>query len=307
MSPASLPVPSSEEQRAHHRLAAQVAGVEISEFALPEHHHVVLGGQRFLYLDWGTPSLPPALFLHGGGQTARTWDLVCLALRQELHCLALDQRGHGDSEWSYGHEYGHEAHADDIVALLDELEIERAVLVGMSMGCINGLYVAARCPERVAAFVAVDAGPWVQFGGAKRIVDFVQSAAGLDSLDAYVEHAMAFNPRRDPRLLRVSLLHNLRQHEDGTLSWKTDRRRPFDLVRMRESLAILAEGVGELRCPTLVVRGTESDVFSDDDAESFARALPDGRWVRVAGAGHTIQGDQPAALVDEIRGFLASI
>ena len=76
---------------------------------------------------------------------------------------------------------------------------------------------------------------------------------------------------------------------------------------MRESLATLAEGVAELGCPTLVVRGTESDVFSDDDAESFARALPDGRWVRVAGAGHTIQGDQPAALVDEIRGFLASI
>ena len=124
---------------------------------------------------------------------------------------------------------------------------------------------------------------------------------------AYVEHAMAFNPRRDPRLLRVSLLHNLRQHADGTLSWKTDRRRPFDLEGMRESLATLAEGVAELGCPTLVVRGTESDVFSDDDAESFARALPDGRWVRVAGAGHTIQGDQPAALVDEIRGFLASI
>src|SRR5262245_1878470 len=93
------------EDLAHHRSAAELAGLEIPEFVAPEHHDVVLGGLRLHYLDWGTAGHPPALFLHGGGQTARTWDLCCLALRPELRCIALDQRGHGDSEWSYGFAY----------------------------------------------------------------------------------------------------------------------------------------------------------------------------------------------------------
>src|SRR5262245_49859397 len=55
---------------------------------------------RFHYLDWGTRGRPPMVFLHGGGLNVHTWDLVCAALKPERHCIALDQRGHGDSEWS---------------------------------------------------------------------------------------------------------------------------------------------------------------------------------------------------------------
>jgi pimeloyl-ACP methyl ester carboxylesterase len=73
---------------------------------------------------------------------------------------------------------------------------------------------------------------------------------------------------------------------------------------MEARLEALRARLAGIRCPTLVVRGTESDVFSDDDAERFAAALPDARWVRIAGAGHTVQGDQPAALVREVRSFL---
>ena len=307
MSTPALPRMSPEEQLAHHRLAAEISGIEIPEFVQPTHHHLVVEGLRLHYLDWGQPDLPPTLFLHGGGQTARTWDLVCLALRQQMRCLALDQRGHGDSEWSYANEYTPEHHADDIEALLDALSIERAVVVGMSMGCINGLHFTARRPDRVAAFVAVDAGPWVRMEGGQRIIDFVQSARSLESLEMYVERAVAFNPRRDPRLLRFSLLHNLRQQSDGTLTWKTDRRRSLDVQIMQEQITSLQKLVSEIRCPTLVVRGAESDVFGDEEAERFSNAVEDGRWVRVQGAGHTVQGDQPAALVEEIRGFLRSL
>jgi pimeloyl-ACP methyl ester carboxylesterase len=79
----------------------------------------------------------------------------------------------------------------------------------------------------------------------------------------------------------------------------------MDLGAMAGRLEALRALVPDVTCPTLVLRGGESDVFLDEDAERFANALPDGRWVRIAGAGHTIQGDQPAALVHAIREFLA--
>lgn len=297
--------PSLADERQHHHLAAELAGLELREFVAPRHSHVVLRGMRFHFLDWGRAGRTPALFLHGGGQTARTWDLCCLALREQLHCLALDQRGHGDSEWSYEFRYAPEAHAEDFAALLDHLGVARAVLIGMSMGCMNGLCFAARWPERVAAFVAVDAGPWIQMDGGRRISEFVRDAEAASTLEARVEAALRFNPRRDARLLRQSLLHNLRALPEGTLTWKTDRRRPVDFELMRARLEALRAELSRITCPTLILRGAESDVFRDADAERFAAALPDARWVRIEGAGHTIQGDQPAALVREVRAFLA--
>lgn len=294
-----------EADATFHSFAAKLAGLDVPEFVAPAHHHVVLHGMRFHYLDWGTPGKPPALFLHGGGQTARTWDLCCLALRTRLHCVALDQRGHGDSEWAYDFAYAPEHHAEDFAALLDALRIPRVVVIGMSMGCLNGLHFAARWPERVSAFVAVDAGPWVQMEGGRRIAEFVRDADNGVDVEAFVAAAVRFNPRRDPRLLRQGLLHNLRELPDGKLTWKTDRRRSIDFAGMETRLTALRARLDSIRCPVLILRGSESDVFTDADAERFTAALPDARWVRVEGAGHTIQGDRPADLVREVGTFLA--
>ena len=93
---------------------------------------------------------------------------------------------------------------------------------------------------------------------------------------------------------------------DGTLVWKTDRRRWTDLSAMSARIEALRTQVGAIRCPVLILRGAESDVFLDEDAERFAAALPDARWRRIEAAGHTVQGDQPAALVREVRAFLAN-
>jgi pimeloyl-ACP methyl ester carboxylesterase len=296
------------EEIEHHRLGARAAGLAIDEFTVPERHDVVLRGMRFHYLDWGRPGAPPIVFLHGGGQTARTWDLVCLALRADYRCLALDQRGHGDSEWSPAMDYALETHAADLAAFVDHLGLERFVLVGMSMGCLNALHYAFEHADRLTALVAVDAGPWIRFEGGRRIIDFRRETAELDSLEAYIEQALRFNPRRDARLLRQSLLHNLRRLASGKWTWKTDPR-PWGEFRgdVGAWMQSMVARLDRVRCPTLVVRGSESDVLLDEDAERFARALPDGRWVRVDGAGHTVQGDNPRGLVEALRAFLAAL
>jgi pimeloyl-ACP methyl ester carboxylesterase len=296
-----------EDTELHHRLAAEIAGLDLAEVIAPVRHHVVLREMRFHYLDWGTTGRPPVVFLHRGGETARTWDLKCRALRDSYHCFALDQRGHGDSEWSYTFAYTSEDHAGDVAAFVDHLGLERFVLIGMSMGCLNGLAYAIRHPERLAGFVAVDAGPTVRMAGGEAIVEFRRKTETLDSLDDYVAEACRFNPRRDPRLLKRSLLHNLRRLPDGRWTWKTDqRKREFDFEGMRKRMEALWDEIEVIRCPVLVVRGAESDVFLDEHAERFAEALPDGRWVRIPDSGHTVQGDNPRALVASLREFLAT-
>src|SRR5262245_55333793 len=141
---------AADEFRAHLELSAATAGITLPEIVLPEERHLVLGRMRFHYLDWGTPGRPSMVFLHGGGLNAHTWDLVCLALRRERHCVALDQRGHGESEWSPEMNYAIESHARDVGAFIDALKLERFVLVGMSLGGVNGLAWAGRNSQRLA-------------------------------------------------------------------------------------------------------------------------------------------------------------
>lgn len=285
----------------------QIAGIGVSEVVLPRDNQVILGTMRFHYVDWGGADKPAILFLHGGNQTARTWDLVCLQLRQDYRCLAIDQRGHGDSEWSYEGRYASEDHRGDIEAFAREMGLERFLLVGMSMGCLNAMHYAARHSDRLAGFVAVDAGPWVSAGGGQDIIDFVSGNNAHPEFEDFVAAAVSFNPRRDPELLRASLRHTLRQTVSGAWEWKADRRFPFDPDKMQTMIAGLEALPAKITCPTLVVRGGDSNILSDENAARFAAALPDGRWVSVPGAGHTVQGDQPARLVAEMRGFLSEI
>jgi pimeloyl-ACP methyl ester carboxylesterase len=295
------------EQREHLALAAELAGLGEVDIALPEARHVVLRGMRLHYVDWGTAGLPPILFLHGGGLTARTWDLVCLALRDSSHCFALDQRGHGDSEWSPGLEYDTAAHVGDIEALIECLALGRPVLVGQSMGALNSLAYAAGHADDVAGLVLVDMTPDVEFEGAQRIFDFVTAPAELDSIEAFVERAVEFNPSRDRRLLRRSLQHNLRRLPSGKWTWKYDRRAMTRerFERVRSEVSGIRDHLGDVTCPTLVVRGERSDVVTEASAVALADALPHGERVTVADAGHTVQGDNPRDLAAAIERFLA--
>jgi len=297
---------ASPEYVEHLRDAAAIAGLVLPELLVPDEHQVVLGRMRFRYLDWGTRGKQPVLFLHGGGLTAHTWDLVCLALRPDYRCLALDLRGHGDSEWSPEMDYGIEAHRDDVGALIEHLGLERLVLVGMSLGGLTALSYAGRHAARLGALVVVDVGPEARQEGARRIAEFIAAPAEFESIDEVIERALSFNPRRDAKLLRRSLQHNLRRLPSGKLTWKHDRRHraKFDAEEWARRRQGLWDEIPRITCPTLVVRGARSDVFHDEDAAKLAAALPRGAWVRVEDAGHTVQGDNPRALVAELRLFL---
>ena len=297
---------SADEYRDHLETTAVRAGFAFGGVVLPSEHDVNVGQLRFRYLDWGTKGLRPILFLHGGALTAHTWDLCCLALRDEFHCIALDQRGHGDTDWAPDADYSIGAQREDIRGFADRLGFDRFALVGQSMGAINGLAFAVTHPERLSALVMIDAGPEVRRRGSSRIREFVNGGAKPETLEEIIERALAFNPRRDPQILRRSLMHNLRRQPDGSWSWKYDRSR-FQRLDHDTHLAErrrLADNLAKVTCPALVIRGAESDVFHQDDAERLAKNFPDGRQITIAQAGHTVQGDNPKDLVAALREFL---
>ena len=103
------------------------------------------GGPNIHVLDWGGQG-PPAVLLHGGALTARTWDYVALALRADFRLVALDLRGHGASDWADA--YPIADFAADVLTVIDGLRIERARLVGMSLGGMTACEFALRHPDR---------------------------------------------------------------------------------------------------------------------------------------------------------------
>src|SRR5262245_57524495 len=192
---------SDEEFRAHLELSSATAGINLADLLLPDSHHILLRQMRFHYLDWGIAGRPPVLFLHGGGLNAHTWDLVCASLRGERHCFALDQRGHGESEWSPTMDYSTESQVADLEAFVERLglgsatgsALGRFVLVGMSLGGVNALAWAARNSRRLAGLVVIDVGPEIRTDGVRKIQAFTSEATPLASVDEFIDRAMAFN------------------------------------------------------------------------------------------------------------------
>jgi len=294
------------DELAMFRTALEIADLRPDAIRLPDDHQVIVGEMRFHYLDWGG-SGTPILFLHGGGLNAHTWDCVALMLRERYRCIALDQRGHGDSEWSPVVDYRFAAHVADIEGFIGSMGLERPILVGQSMGGLNSITYATRHSDQMRGMVIVDVAPEVSSSAAERIRAFT-STPELDSPEAFLELAVKFNPLRDPAVLRRSLYYNLRETPSGKWTFKHDQRRRSDDARsFTEARVRLASELSSIRSPTLVVRGALSDVLTDASAEKFARSLPNGRWVRVEKSGHNVQGDNPRALLDAMLAFFREV
>ena len=274
---------------------------------LYQDHTLTLGGLNFHYLDWGAAGKPPFVLLHGGAQTAHSWDDFAPVVRTDYHVYALDQRGHGDSDWAPDGDYHRTTHCKDVAAFVSTLDMGPHLLVGLSMGGINSITYTARYPERVRALVIVDVGPEIETKGRENIQDFVSGIDELDSFEAFVERAHTFNPRRSLDNLRQRLSHNLKQQPNGKWSWKFDQTRRRDGAQSGLNPDELWEDVRKIQCPTLIVRGGESDILSPQAAERLQAAIPNSRLSVVSGAGHSVMGDNPDGFAQAVQEFLGTL
>ncbi|MDT5340425.1 MAG: hypothetical protein QOD90_5930 [Mycobacterium sp.] len=255
-------------------------------------------------LKWGE-SAPQIVFLHGGGQNAHTWDTVILGLG--VPALAVDLPGHGRSAWREDGDYGPQLGAETLRPVLREWAPAPRLMVGMSLGGLTALRIAATEPALVPELVLVDVTPsaperheqmtQAQLGA----VALVKGDREFPSFAAMLDVTIAAAPHRDRNSLRRGVFHNSKQLDDGTWTWR------YDSFRKGDGFEGLWDDVPAITMPTTLVRGANSFFVNDEDADAFAKGAPGFQRVHVVpDAGHSVQGDQPAALVDILRGVLGA-
>jgi pimeloyl-ACP methyl ester carboxylesterase len=264
-----------------------------------------VNGLNLHYLDWGPPTAPPVVLLHGITGHARVWDHLAERLVPGRRVLALDQRGHGDSDPAPDDDYRVATMADDLAAFVSSLGLDRFALLGHSMGGRIAIQYAAAHAVRLERLIVVDIGPDIELAGLQRVRDMMaQSPERIESEDWAVEYIRRANPRQDPHLLRERVRHGLKRLPDGGLTWKYAKGLRDMMRAGRRDAVDLWEPLPRIPCPTLIVRGADSDILSPEVAKKMTGRLAEGRLVEIAGAGHTVPADRPEDFVRQVRAFL---
>jgi pimeloyl-ACP methyl ester carboxylesterase len=263
-------------------------------------------GRRLSALVWGTAA-PELVLLHGGAQNAHTWDTVALALDRPL--VAIDLPGHGHSDGGRGGALDPAGNALDVAVAVRALAPRAQAVVGMSLGGVTALALAAHAPDLVPAIVLVDITPGVDEGKAADIIAFVNGPESFDSFDDLLARTIAFNPTRTESSLRRGILHNAEQREDGSWVWRYARHRIGDAAPGQQApdFGPLWDALSGYGGPVMLVRGMRpQSVVNDADEAEVLRRRPDARIEHVAEAGHSVQGDTPVELAELIADFVGT-
>jgi pimeloyl-ACP methyl ester carboxylesterase len=260
-------------------------------FTLPS-----LGGLHLNAMHWGNEDAPKLVLLHGGGANVFWWEHLAPSLAEHFHVVALDFRGHGDSEFPDTLEAG--AFQGDLESLLEHIGSREVILVGHSMGGHVALEHASRAPE-TRGVVAIE----IARGGDRR--ERRRTRLALAARRTYRSRDEAIRRYRflppapaAPEALRQRIAErSVREEPDGRFGFKFDPRW-FGLPPGPPLEA------AKIACPVLLIRGQESRLLSAEGARELVAELPSARWIEIAGAGHNVHLERPAAVLEAMSGFL---
>jgi pimeloyl-ACP methyl ester carboxylesterase len=264
----------------------------------------VAPGQAVSAIAWGEAE-PELVLLHGGGQNAHTWDTVVLALGRPV--LAIDLPGHGHSGRRPDRDYMPWRNAEAVASVMDQAAPRAAAVVGMSLGGVTTIRLAATRPDLVRRAVIVDVSPGVgdptrTMSRADRgAVALVFGPPVYDSFEAMADAAVAASPRRPRSAVERGVRHNSVRLPDGRWTWRYDLfgERPAGVT----DFSGLWEDVSAITAPVMLVRGGDSKFVTDDDVAQFRSRMPGLRVEVVPDSGHAVQSDQPLALARLIGEF----
>lgn len=274
---------------------------------------------RLHYVEWGDVDAPPLVLIHGGRDHCRNWDWVATDLAKDYHIIAPDLRGHGDSQWLIGGGYRMADYVYDIAQLFFHLGLEKAPIIGHSLGGAITLMFAGAFPEKVERLIAIEGlglspkrqkdekkattqeqmQKWVADTRAvagrspKRYASIDEAAARMHEANSHLSAEQAWH----------LTVHGVNQNEDGTYTWKFD-----NYVRINRPFGLIPEEIRDLwqaiDCPVLLIRGTESWA-SDPDKDGRAKNFKNARVVNIERAGHWVHHDRMDVFMPLTREFLA--
>ena len=257
----------------------------------------VSSGLNIAASSWGRDSDPLVILLHGGGQTRHAWGETGEKLSQNgFYVLALDLRGHGDSDWHPNGEYGVDNYKKDIVSILKEIK-KPAAFIGASLGGMTSLSIAGdpELRDKCWALVMVDIGLYPNLEGSQEIVEFMHSGSeGFASIEEAAESVANYLPHRKRPRDNRGLEKNLRLKDDGRYYWHWDPRFldsrpkeiPEDYKEKQKSFAKVVE------TPTLLIKGAMSNILTQNEVDDFLEVITHSEFVEIKDAAHMVAGDR---------------
>jgi pimeloyl-ACP methyl ester carboxylesterase len=256
------------------------------------------------------PSRGVVLLLHGGGQTRHSWREAGPTLAEDgWTAIAIDFRGHGDSDRAADGRYRVDAMTEDVLRVIDAIG-EPPVIIGASLGGLAGLVIAGEHPTALRALVLVDSVPRIERAGTRRIFEFMRSAPdGFGSLEEAAAAVRAYQPQRVRPVNPDGMRKNVRLAENGRWYWHWDPKmmQPPDWAEMDRLAARTHAAAARVLVPVLLVRGQLSDVVSEEGAADLLATIPHAKYTDVAGTGHMVAGDDNSVFLERVAEFLDSL
>ena len=273
----------------------------------PKSKNITANGINLHYLDWGTEGQPPMVLLHGLRGHANVWEDVAVALCNDYHVYSLDQRGRGDTDHAPGGDYSTDAFVADLAGFVDAIGLDKFILFGHSMGGRNSMAFAGQYPDRLERLCIVDIGPRIEPAGGNRITEELRNLPPeFDSFEDALAHVQTGNRFAAEPVMRRRLAGQSQQLPDGKIVWKFDPAiREQRINGTAAPAADLWPTLERITCPTLLVRGTETDLLTEETARQMVDTLAQGTLAEIERAGHMVFEDNPADFIAAVKGWLA--
>ena len=272
----------------------------------PEDKYLTANELRLHYLDWGDSENAPILLLHGLMAHAHVWDNLALELSNLYHVLALDQRGHGESEWPREALYSVDDHFCDIITFIEALALKKVILLGHSMGGRNALFYTACAPEKVERLILVDARLGINPEASRALKRQLASLpVKAKAMDEVVEALRKLYPYLKIEMCRHIAKYGYNQSQDGWFIPKYDIRMSMQIESLGYATEDLSEMTKSISCPTLVVRGRESLFLSREEAHTMCHLLPMAVFKEIPESTHIPAQENPNAFTRVIFDFLS--
>jgi pimeloyl-ACP methyl ester carboxylesterase len=269
------------------------------------------GDLKLHYLSWGDENVETVVLLHGIRGYAKTWVQAASTLSDRFRVIALDQRGRGASDWSPTAEYYTDAYVADLEALSEHLDVDQVDVLGHSLGGANALVFAHRHPEKVRRLIVEDIGPGSSNSGkgASRVVnEFKTTPASFANWQDARKYWRAARPQVSDAAVDSRVSETLMNGEDGRVIWRFDfegiKAARLDLAMNPSRLPDLWPCVDSLNCPTLLLRGAQSDFLPRAVALEMAVRNSRVELLEIANATHYVHDDNFVAFSEALNSFL---
>jgi pimeloyl-ACP methyl ester carboxylesterase len=272
---------------------------------IPKDKYIRVNQLRLHYLDWGKGGDKTLLLLHGFMSHAHMWDNLAIELSPRFYVLALDQRGHGDSEWSKEAYYSIDSHFSDISVFIESLGLEKVIILGHSMGGRNALFYAACAPEKMERLVLVDARLGNNRDASKALKRQLTSLPlKAKNMDEVTEAIRSLYPYLSIEMCRDLARYGYKESKDGRFIPKYDTKMSSQLEKSEYTTEELGEMIKNVTCPTLIIRGKESPFVSLEEAQKMCMTLPRATFEEIPRATHMPAQENPEAFKKVVLDFL---